>query len=268
LNAATNPAAKTLKHEMGRMMGQLLKVTTGAVSAAAIWIAVVGSALAEDLTARGVIQALTEATVAIDYTARVKKLPFLEGQSFKTGDVLIVFDCRKNLAEVSAAKAGARAQALKVETNRKLLARGAIGESEVQISIADLEKSKAEIAAVQARTGSCDFRAPFNGRLVERIVQEHETPSPNQPLIKIVDMNRLEIEAIIPSKWLSWAQPGTAFTFQIDETGENLSAKIVRMGATIDPVSQTIKAYGVMIDKSSSVLPGMSGTASFQSSGS
>jgi membrane fusion protein, multidrug efflux system len=250
------------------MMGQFLKTTAGAATAAAILCAAAGSSHAEDMTARGVIQALTEATVAVDYSARIKKLPLLEGQAFRTGDVLIVFDCRKNLAEVSAAKAAARAQVLKVEVNRKLLARGAIGESEVQISVADLEKLKADIAAVQARTGSCDFRAPFNGRVVERIAQEHETPSPNQPLIKIVDTQRLEIEAIIPSKWLNWAEPGTAFTFLIDETGESLSAKIVRMGATIDPVSQTIKAYGVLVDKSTSVLPGMSGTASFQSSGS
>lgn len=238
------------------------------VLAMTLWGACASAGHAESLSARGVVQALTEATVAVDYTARVKKLPLLEGQAFRTGDVLIVFDCRKNLAEVSAAKAAAKAQGLKVETNRKLLARGAIGESEVQVSVAELEKYRADVAAIQARTGSCDFRAPFNGRLVERIVQEHETPSPNQPLIKIVDTSRLEIETIIPSKWINWAVPGTTFMFAVDETGENLGAKIVRLGATIDPVSQTIKAYGVLIDKSSLVLPGMSGTASFQSSGS
>jgi RND family efflux transporter MFP subunit len=231
-------------------------------------VAMLPSAAAETLSARGVVIALTEATIAVDYSARVKKLPLLEGQPFKEGQALIVFDCRRNAAEVAASRAAARAAEIKVVTNKKLLARGAIGESEVRLSEAELEKARAEVVAVQARTGSCDFKAPFNGRLVERIVQEHETPSPNQPLIRIVDTTRLEVEVLVPSKWLARVRPETSFEILVDETGERLSARVVRLGATVDPVSQTMKVYGVLLDESLSVLPGMSGTVTFQSSGS
>ena len=81
-------------------------------------------------------------------------------------------------------------------------------------------------------------------------------------------MTRLEVETIIPSKWLSQVRPGDAFSFTVDETGETLSAEVVRMGATVDPVSQTIKAYGVLREPGLSVLPGMSGTATFRLAGS
>lgn len=225
-------------------------------------------AAAEPLQARGVVAAITEATVAVDYTARVKRLPVLEGQAFRQGETLIVFDCRRYAAEIAAAKAAARARELVVVTNRKLLTRGAIGESEVRLSEAELEKARADVAAVQARTGSCEFKAPFDGRMVERIVQEHESPAANQPLIRIVDTTRLEVEALIPSKWLAYIRPESTFTVSVDETGETLAARVVRVGATVDPVSQTIRIYGILIDNSSSVLPGMSGTVTFQSSGS
>jgi membrane fusion protein, multidrug efflux system len=223
---------------------------------------------AETATARGVIAALTEATVAVDYAARIKKIPKLEGQAFKAGDVLIVFDCRKNAAEVAASRAATRAKELVAVNNRKLLARGAIGANDVKIADAELEQARAEVQAVQARTGSCDFKAPFDGRLVERIAAEYESPAPNNPLIRIVDTTRLEVETIVPSKWLTWMKPGTEFSFTIDETGEDFVVSLVRMGATVDPVSQTIKAYGVLKDKNESVLPGMSGTATFQLAGS
>lgn len=223
---------------------------------------------AEEAAARGVVQAVTEATVAMDYTARIKRLPVLEGQAFAAGDVLIVFDCRKYTAEVTAARAGARAKELVVVNNRKLAARGAMGSNEVKISEAELEKARADVSALQVRTGSCDFKAPFAGRMVERLAQEHEIPGANQPLIRIVDMSRLEVEAIIPSKWLAWVKPGSTFEFLVDETGETLAGKVVRMGALVDPVSQTIKAYGVLVEKSPAVLPGMSGTATFAQNGS
>ncbi len=223
---------------------------------------------ADETMARGVVTALTEATIAIDYTAQVVKLPKLEGETFKKGEQLIIFDCRRYNSEITAAKAQARARELVMANNRRLLDKGAIGANEVKVSEAEYDQARAEMQALLARTGSCDFKAPFDGRLVERIVQEHESPAPNQPLIRIVDMTRLEIETIIPSKWLTWVKPGNTFTFSVDETGENLVAEVVRMGATVDAVSQTIKAYGVLTDPGFSVLPGMSGTATFHPAGS
>lgn len=226
------------------------------------------AAQAGDTTARGVIRAVTEATIAVDYAARIARLPKLEGESFAKGEVLISFDCRRYTAEVAAAKAQARARELVVTNNRKLLAKGAIGGNEVKISEAGLEEARANVLALQARTGACEFKAPFDGRVVERLVHEQESPAPNQPLIRIVDMTRLEVEAIIPSKWLAFVRAGDTFTFAIDETGETLSADVVRMGATVDAVSQTIKAYGILNDPGNSVLPGMSGTATFRLVGS
>ena len=72
-------------------------------------------ALAETVEApqaRGVVRALTEATIAVDYTARVEKLPVLEGEAFKRGQILIGFDCRRYNSEVVAARAGAHAAEL------------------------------------------------------------------------------------------------------------------------------------------------------------
>jgi membrane fusion protein, multidrug efflux system len=223
---------------------------------------------AEDAQVRGVVKALTEATIAIDYSARVMKLPVLEGEAFKTGDVLISFDCKKYTAEINAARASAHAAELIYGNNRKLAARGAMGSNEVEISQAQMVKAQAEAQSLQARTGSCSFKAPFDGLMEQRIVQEQESPAPNQPLIRIVDTSKLEIETIIPSKWLSWVKPGIAFKFTVDETGQAMQAKLVRVGATVDPVSQTIKAFGVLTVKDPSVLPGMSGTAMFNSVGS
>jgi membrane fusion protein, multidrug efflux system len=234
----------------------------------ALLIASFATAQAEDQQARGIVKALTEATIAIDYTARVMKLPVMEGQAFKSGDVLITFDCRKYNSEIIAARAGAHAAELVYANNRKLAARGAIGSNEVEISQAQMAKAQAEAQALQARTGACNYKAPFAGRLVQRIVQEQESPAPNQPLIRIVDTSKMEIETIIPSKWLNWMKPGAAFRFTVDETGQTLNAQVVRVGATVDAVSQTIKAYGVLNAKDPSVLPGMSGTATFNSLGS
>lgn len=217
---------------------------------------------------RGIVKARAEATVAVDFTARVIKVPFKEGERFNKGDLLAAFDCTRYSAEVAAARASLSAGELQVSNNKRLQKHGAIASHEVDISVAQAAKARAEMQALVARNGQCDIRAPFPGRIAERMVNPYESPPASQPLFHIVDDSSLELEVIVPSKWLVWIEVGATFSFAVDETGETAAAKITRLGAAVDPVSQTIKVYGVLAGASKSVLPGMSGTATFQTPGS
>jgi membrane fusion protein (multidrug efflux system) len=240
------------------------------VSLAAGVLALQGAAAAEDTvqTARGVVRAKAEATINGELGVAIESLPFREGESFREGDVLITFDCGRLRAEVAAANAAARADELVFSNNRRLLARGAIGAAEARVSQARFDKSHSEAVAMAERARPCEFRAPFNGKIVERLAQEHESPPPNQPVLRIVDATTLEIEAIVPSNWLAWLKPGAAFSFAIEETGGNAHGEVTRLGATVDPVSQTVKIHGTLKGNLISVLPGMSGRAAFAHPGS
>jgi hypothetical protein len=67
----------------------------------------------------------------------------------------------------------------------------------------------------------------------------------------------------VPSKWLTWLQPGAVFSFKIDETGNVIRGKVKRFGASVDPVSKTIRVTGLVTERNGLVLAGMSGTATF-----
>ena len=215
--------------------------------------------------ARGVIKPHAEATVTVDFSARIARLPFRDGDRFQKGDLLLAFDCTRQRADVSAANAAARAGDLEFANGKRLLKRGAAGANDVALLGARADKARGELRSAAARTIQCEIKAPFGGRMVKRLAQEHEAPAPNQPLFKIVDDSALELEVIVPSRWLVWLKAGTRFDFAIDETGETQLAEVARLGAAVDPVSQTIEIYGVLKTKSLSVLPGMSGTATVRS---
>ncbi|MEN9709335.1 MAG: hypothetical protein RIQ68_1743, partial [Pseudomonadota bacterium] len=89
----------------------------------------------------------------------------------------------------------------------------------------------------------------------------HEVIGPSTPLMRIVDRERLEIELIVSSSKLPLLQPGTPFLFHVDETGTDYPAKIVRLGAMVEPASQTVKVFGTFDGAFPGVLHGMSGTA-------
>lgn len=225
------------------------------------------SASAGTAEARGVVKALGEATIAVDFTARIGKLPFRDGERFQKGDLLIGFECQRYQAEVAAGSAALNAAELQHANNLRLKKHGAIGGHEVNMSEAQVAKVGAEVEALKARTAQCEITAPFNGRVIERFAQAYESPAASQPLLRIVDDSQLELELIVPSNWLGWLKQGDSFSFKVDETGETATAEVIRLGAVVDPVSQTIRIYGAFSQPTQSVLPGMSGTAVFQTPG-
>lgn len=218
---------------------------------------------AAGLAAHGVVQSAQEAVIASRMTALVTALPLDAGQSFGRGQLLASFDCSQQRAQLTAASAAATAYRKTYDTNVELDHYKAIGTNEVGVSKANLGKADAEAQAIRAGLGQCAIYAPFAGTVVERQAHAHDVAAPGQPLMRIQGAGDLKVELIIPSAWLIWAKPGTPFTFAVDETGGQIAGRIARLGASVDPVSKTMRVTGA-IDVQAGVLPGMSGTAHFK----
>ena len=122
------------------------------------------------------------------------------------------------------------------------------------------EPNRAEVAAMAAMLSKCSVAAPFAGRVSEQKVREQQYVQPGQALLEIIDDSVLELEFIAPSRWLAWLRPGHAFQVRIDETGKSYPAKVLRIGAKVDPVSQSVKLASAINGKFPELIAGMSGT--------
>lgn len=230
-------------------------------------LAVSDAVLAQDALdntdVRGLVVAVNRATIATEISGSIIELPFREGERFSRGDTLIAIDCKRYRAALAAAAAELRGARKTFANNKELAALNSIGALEVDISKAELDRARANVGVLEQDVRHCKVTAPFDGRLVERSVQPFETVSKGDELFSILDDRTLEIELIVPAKWLRWLRADSKFEFQIDETGSTHSATVVRMGAAIDPQSQTLKVFGRFTSLPASVLPGMSGAALF-----
>ena len=204
-----------------------------------------------------------QATLAIEFSALVRSVHYKEGQSFRKGDRLVEFDCRRQRAEMTATKAAHREMELNLKSNQYLRSHGAVGEHDIEISRARADKAAAEVDALRLRLEQCQINAPFDGSVAELSIHAHEIPAPGKPFMKIIKSGDLEIELIVPSKWLVWLRKGEKFEFSIEETARSYPAAVKRIATAVDPVSQTVKIIGEL-SAGEGVLSGMSGTAHFQ----
>ncbi|MCH9671103.1 MAG: efflux RND transporter periplasmic adaptor subunit [Gammaproteobacteria bacterium] len=212
---------------------------------------------------RGVVVPKSEISLSAEFSARIEKIPFDEGERFKRGQLLVRFDCTHYRAQTRAAWAAYRVHKQAHVANVELDKFQAVGKTDLQRSKAEMQRASAQARALEARMKQCKIVAPFDGVVVERTVKRHEVPSSNQPLLRIMNDAALELDLIIPSRWLRWLNVGTSFEFTVDETGDTHTAKVRRISAAVDPVSQTIKVSGSFKKRPPRVLPGMSGSAAF-----
>ncbi len=215
------------------------------------------------LTARGVVMANAEVTFRSNLAAPVNGLPIKAGSAFKSGDKLVSFDCGKQNADTRGAQEFENKQLLIFDNRKKLKLRNAASAFEVADARADYLIAKAKTDALKQVSRFCKINAPFDGKVLELHAAKFETPGVNTPLITVVDDSKLELDLIVPSKWLRWLTVGSKFDFEVEETGKVYFASILRLGAKIDAVSQTIKITGSFNARPERVLPGMSGVARF-----
>jgi membrane fusion protein, multidrug efflux system len=206
-------------------------------------------------------------TLAAEIGAKINRLPVPEGGTFKQGQPLIAFDCSIQSAQWQKAKAGLLMADKTWQANKRLFELNSIGRLELDLSEADIAKNKADVEAMSAVLAKCNVAAPFSGRVAEQKVREQQFVQPGQAVLDIIDDSVLELEFIVPSKWLAWLRPGYTLQVRIDETAKDYPAKIKRIGATVDPVSQSVKVVATIDGSFRELIAGMSGRVSLVAPG-
>ena len=236
----------------------------GALVAALAITAVVDRAVASDLPMRGVVKAVNQAALSTDSPMRIARLPFREGDRFTSGDVLVEFDCRRQRADLQAMKAAYREADLNLASSLSLEKFKAIGRNEVEIARARLDKSKGEVASIEARIEDCQVIAPFNGRISESSVRPMEFTVAQRPYLAIIEDRNTEVEMIVASSILASVKVGALLSFKVDELpGADVTAVITAVGAVVDPVSKSGKIVALVTSAPAALTAGMSGTGAF-----
>jgi membrane fusion protein, multidrug efflux system len=193
----------------------------------------------------------------------VEKMPVRDAERFAAGQLLVELDCAITRAQLAKARTQLSVSERIHAANQRLLRLNSASSIEVETAAAEVAKAKAELEVMEATVSKCVISAPFAGRVVEQKVRELQYVQPGQALLEILDDQNLEIELVVPSSWLLWLKNGDAFTAEIEETGQIYSAKVLKIGAKVDAVSQSIKVVGEILSDRADLLAGMSGRAIF-----
>ena len=99
-------------------------------------------------------------------------------------------------------------------------------------------------------------RAPISGIVSQRMVQPGEKVSPDSPLLAIVDLSRLELEAPAPASEIPSVKLGQIAHFKVGGYGERqFAATVERINPATDAGTRSIKLY-LSVDNADGALRG------------
>ncbi|MBE0619490.1 MAG: efflux RND transporter periplasmic adaptor subunit [Burkholderiales bacterium] len=212
---------------------------------------------------RVLVAAEGESVLASQMAGRIVYIDAQLGGRIRKGATLLRFDCGEQEARLNMAKAESEGADQVYASKVKLQTLQSASVLEVGQAAADAEKFKAQIQLFQAQIRQCSINAPFSGHVTKLRVKAFESVGVGQPLIEVVNDEKLKMQLNIPSTWLSRIKVNNKFSVHIDETGKTYQARVRRINGKVDAVSQSIEIEGELIGRTDDLLPGMSGIATF-----
>ena len=234
------------------------------------------------LEATGSVEAARQASPGTILAGRVTKIVKREGQRVRQGETLARVesgDVAARVAQAEAAVVGAQA----AETNARLMrerlerlvAKQAASPKSLEdavagheAAIANLHAAEEGVLAARVMLGYGEVKAPFDGVVVKRLVEEGDTASPGMPMFVVVDTARMKIEAALPESSALGLAPGSAVAVVVDGTqGASRDATLSEILPAVDPATRTVTARVLLDNADGALRPGMFARVRFPGDG-
>ena len=207
-------------------------------------------ALTRWLPLSGTLQPVDQTTVKAKVSGEIRQVTVREGEAVKAGQVIVRFDTadlEAKLTDRIGALESSRAQLALAEKTRaqnqlllkqKFISQTAYDSAESNLSVTQGTLKSNEAQAQLARNALRDavVTAPLSGTVAKRHVQPGEKVSFDAPLVTIVDLARLELQAMVPANDIPELRAGMEVDLAIDGFGDR------RFTGTIDRINPTTEA--------------------------
>lgn len=214
--------------------------------------------VAKVVNATGTLFSEKQITVSTEVPGRVVALPFKEGEKVNKGDILLKIDDSLLQAELNKAKAALALSQLQYDRTKTLLAKGTGTASETDQALAKLKIDEATVAQSQAQLEKTTIRAPFDGYVGIRKVDEGEYVTQGQDIVSLQNMDTLKVQFRIPEIMLAKLQPNQEIELSIDAFPEKkFMGKVTAIDPKVDVAGRSVLLQAEIANENKMLRPGL-----------
>lgn len=228
--------------------------------------------LTRTLHLSGSLTPLRHAVVKSHSVGTLIEMRVNEGDRVRAGALIARIDPRNLEAELDARTAALRkaqadlALAAKnrdnslVLLNQKLISQNAFDQTEAAYAagVANVQAAQAQVRLAQIALADTEIRADFSGVVAARHVQAGERVMPDTPLVTLVDLSTMQLEALVPVADVPSIKVGQAARFKVDGFGDReFTGHVERINPQTQQGTRSLTVYLTVANADGALKGGM-----------
>jgi len=188
----------------------------------------------------GTIRPADRAVVAAKITGTVDSLPLVLGQSVRQGDLLARLAAPELIARLAQSRAQLDQAEREEKRDRELSTTGAGTTDAARAAAERLRTAKAALAEAQALLAYTEIRAPYDGRVAQKLAYTGDLATPGQPLVVLESAAALQVEAAVPASLAAHLRTGTRLNVALADGAAGLCCAVTEIASAADPATHTV----------------------------
>lgn len=156
----------------------------------------------------GTVTARTASTISSKLLGTVRAVHVREGDLVKKGDLLVTLDRRQVEAQLQKAQANAEVAAKEYRRYQQLLSAQSVTQQEFDRAEARHRQAQAAVAVATVSLKDASVRAPYNGRVVAKMIDPGDLASPGTPFLTIEQEGLFCTDLVLPERHIQAVKIG------------------------------------------------------------
>lgn len=217
------------------------------------------------IKAVGSIEAVNGIQVANEVPGVIEEINFESGDVVKRGDVLIRLNAEIDEAALRTRRAEAQLAKQEFQRVSDLLPKRAVSQSQYDEAKANFDAAKARVNEAEAQLSKKIIRAPFDGTLGIRMVDQGEYIATGTPIVEINMLDPIYVDYTLSEKDLPNVETGYPVVATVAAVPEQtFDGKVSAINTSVNPETRTVRIRATLANPESQLRPGMFATIETQ----
>lgn len=223
---------------------------------------VVPTTFYEYITLPVIVNPFREASLGLTTGGRVTKLYADKGDRVAEGQVLLETETEMLKASLDVAKANIEFQKGEFARNKQLFDAGNISQAVFDAAKLALAQAQSQFDIAQKQFDEATLEAPFAGVITLRRAEVGDVLGPGTPAFRIIDIDRVKVQAGIPEKYIGGFKTGNRVLIRLDAIpGKDFEGKINYIASEASSSIRTFTAEMVVENRQGLIKSGIMGNA-------
>ncbi|MGO1499756.1 MAG: efflux RND transporter periplasmic adaptor subunit [Marinobacter sp.] len=213
------------------------------------------------IKAVGSIKAVNGIEVANEVPGVIASINFESGDAVKKGDILIRLSTAIDEAAVRTRKAEANLAEQEFKRISDLLPKRAVSQSQYDESKANFDAAEARVNEADAQLSKKVIRAPFDGTLGIRMVDQGEYIATGTPIVEVNMLDPIYVDYTLSEKNLaSVARDYSVIATVAAVPAQQFEGKVSAINTSVNPETRTVRVRATLANPDKLLRPGMFAT--------